>query len=390
MAGYSSILAQGLLGAVRGGAQAVAHSALQEQIAKSDRDKAEYLAALAEKREIAREERVDARRKTEEGDSAAFYERTAPTTKDSSVPYTDAIGDATEGDAAKGIIQSSRAETRREVAERRLEEARRTGKSSLINQAYGESKDIRAEEEQDRKAKADEHRSTVAERIAAAREQTAATGQARLEAMIAGLIGQGKAKSDLPERKYDAKQWSDAKKEFAIDLVIDDPIAGKSKPDHAARHWATNSMRRLQSAGDIDPADAAVLVSGIADRVTAAAREASKGDAAKYQKFVAAGFQHEMNKIFNKAETKEKPVEPAQPQAGAAPKSAAPQRAREERPIPGRQTIGPLTPESTIQRMAAAGDAEAIEYLERREKNRLWAEEEQLRREQSGFSGEFQ
>lgn len=392
--GIGGILGQAMLGALGGAAQAAGKNAEHEQKTldrakeletqeKVLRDRAVFLEKLKTDSATEKEETLRKLR-------ARFYSDTAAAAgKETGVPYTDVLG--SEEGAATTSIPVKTAPTRRELADFRLERAKLSGNASLAKEMYDESRDLRQEDEQRRKVTADERRSVVAERIAAVREQTAATGQARLEAMVAGLIGQGRArdKSDLPERKYDAKQWSDAKKELVGDLVIDDPIAGKSKPDHTARFWATTSMRRLQSAGDIDPADAAVLVGGISARVTAAAREAAKGDEARYKKFVVAGFQHELDKVFAKAGTGTDEPKPAGPDAAPTPKAATPQR-REEPRLPGRQIFGPLTPESLIQSEAAAGNRDAIEYLKRRDAKKAEALEEQLRREQSGMHGEFQ
>lgn len=298
----AGVALQGVLGAIGGGAQAAAKVAHEQQMEEYARIREERLSKLRLGEYQARAD-IDLRMKDaavakERRERADFYTRTerdAPG-KEVSTTYTDMLGDETEGQSAGGIINSVRQPTRQELAEYRRVQAQKTGNEKIIGETYNEAKDIRAEAEQARRTDADERRAATADRLATVRERDAATREQRLEAMIAGLIG--RRGGDLSERKYSDKQWSDAKKELGAEFVIDDPASGKTVPDHAARAAATGLMRRLQTAGDIDPVDAATVVSSITARVTAKAREGAQGDPAKYQRLVAAGMEREAENLF--------------------------------------------------------------------------------------------
>jgi hypothetical protein len=159
---YGNVVAQGILGGVMGAARGVAQNAQEEQRIEAERLKEERLSKLRlgeykAKAEFDQQQKdiVTAR---DEKDTADFYARTGPQTKAST--YTDATGDATEG-ASAGAVTSERTETAREVADRRAEEARKTGKKGIIeatraDRELEERREERSLDRADRKADREE------------------------------------------------------------------------------------------------------------------------------------------------------------------------------------------------------------------------------------------
>jgi hypothetical protein len=203
-----------------------------------------------------------------------------------------------------------------------------------VAQYEKQHKDLMDQETNDRRDKREDQRAITDERradIAAAEtrrrekadEEKARLGDKKLDAMIAGLIGKKNGeKSDLPERKFTDKQWSDAKKELTGNMFVTDDLSGKDVPDHAARAVASGAMRQIQSSDPkVDPVDAANVVGAVVSKVAAAAKADAKGDQAKYQKYLQAGVEMEINKALNGPN---KPAPVATPAAPAAAPKAAP------------------------------------------------------------------
>lgn len=198
MAGYGSVLAQGLLGTVMGGAQAAAKTADDEIKDKVLRSREEFLSQLRMGEYKAKSAFEDKRRKLEEGEVADFYARTGPKTKPADT-FTDTLGDESTGATAGAAINEARQETDREVAARRAEEARKTGKKGLIESTVAEAtrmrelderRDERAEARRDRYEDRDEARAdrksareeARADRAAARGESAAARRESREQA----------------------------------------------------------------------------------------------------------------------------------------------------------------------------------------------------------------
>jgi hypothetical protein len=192
---YGNVVAQGILGGVMGAARGVAQNAQEEQRIEAERLKEERLSKLRlgeykAKAEFDQQQKdiVTAR---DEKDTADFYARTGPQTKAST--YTDATGDATEG-ASAGAVTSERTETAREVADRRAEEARKTGKKGIIEatRADRELEERREERSLDRAdRKADREERNAAKRLAGCKNASPsrprkAAGRWTVTATIAG------------------------------------------------------------------------------------------------------------------------------------------------------------------------------------------------------------
>ena len=186
------LAASGLLGAVMGGTQSAVKSIDDDEEQKRKKEMERLREEMAEKRAAS----LEALRRGEitrvENETAEFYKKTGPQTK--SATYTDQTGDETEG-ASAGIVTSEMKESRSETANRRLEEARGTGKKHLIDQSYNELKDIRAEEKQDIAAKTLEDRTkNDAERLrlqALRDDAKSETERKRLDVLIAKVSGGG-------------------------------------------------------------------------------------------------------------------------------------------------------------------------------------------------------
>ena len=202
---------------------------------------------------------------------------------------------------------------------------------------------------------------------------------ARVGAATARASGGG---AGLGERKFDEKRWSDSKKELVNQFVRTDQMTDKEVPDHAARAAATAAMNRIKAAGDIDPADASVVVSGVVSRVQAAAGAAAKGDQAKYEKFLAAGVDHELGKMMRQpqdgggAESAPKPAPqaPGKPVAKPAAKAAPPREINIS--TPDRNVRTGLEDKSDADLMAMRASKDPVQ--------RMKAEQEIRRRGLSG------
>lgn len=187
-----AIFAQGLLGGLVGGGKAVAHIADEERKAEVERIREERLAKLRMDEYRQKEAMAEAKDKKTKAERAAFYERTGPKEVEQPGVEVDEQGNEI------GVIDGLRNETRREVADRRMEESRKTGDAALMKDTYTEAKDIRAEEEQQRKAKADETKAEAAARAAAQRdrdlerrERDSEDRTRRTDALIARALGGG-------------------------------------------------------------------------------------------------------------------------------------------------------------------------------------------------------
>jgi hypothetical protein len=332
------VFAQGIIGGLGGAAQGAYTSALEEQKRETEAIREQRLSALRTQ-EYAANRATDARITQQQQDqerakSADFYARTEASAPGKTIKNqataTYETEDGEPGTSASDTVTTKEPPTRREIADYRAGEAKKSGNEKLIAQTYTEAKDIRAEDEQTRKNRDEDRRMRATEAAAAAKQREldikdrdAATRERRIDAMIAGLIG-GK-KSDLAERKFDEKKWSDAKKELNSNLVVDDGMGGKAAPDFAARSAANSAMNRIYQAGDVDPGDAANLVGDITQRVAAQARAAAKGDNAKYTKFVQAGVEVELEKALGGGRrTSAAPATPAAPAASAPAAARAP------------------------------------------------------------------
>jgi hypothetical protein len=320
------IIADAFLGAVAGGAQASYDNELLQQKEEMQQRRDELLSRLRMKEHVEQKasdlQMARGEEKRRETETSDFYQRTALPGKQVTLPQVQ----SDEGDAADAppIPNATVAQpaSRREQADFRLEEARKSGKAGIIAQTYAEAKDIRAEEEQDRKIKADDKKSEIASRLAEIKEANERTrdrladiAQQRMTAMIAGVIGGRKGDpTNLANRRFDDKQWSDAKKELSKEFVVDDPVSGKPLPDTVAQNAALSTMRTLQQAGDADPVDAAVFASGLVRKVSTAARAEAKGNSQLYEKYMSLGMQREMQKRFGGSDqAPEPPPKPAPP-----------------------------------------------------------------------------
>lgn len=211
--GFGDILAQGIIGAVGGGAQGAYTQALLEQKDEMEKLREERLSKLRTTEHATNmASDIAAKKASEDADAtqrAAFYQRTqmAPTTTTST--YTDNLGDEGEGAAAGSEIKSTTTPTRRDQADYRLEEAKKTGRADLIAQSYAESKDVRADEDQQRKLKLEETKVDADARHSSYYDAAANRMNAEAEAIRNGeKYKKGADKIQLPNIKVERDQAS--------------------------------------------------------------------------------------------------------------------------------------------------------------------------------------
>ena len=181
---WGAVAAQGLLGSVMGAGKGAAYAAELEMKEEAERLKEERLSKLRmgeykAKAELDQKMKDDVTAR-EEKDTADFYNRTGPQSKAST--YTDQTGDATEG-ASAGAVTSERTETAREVAIRRDEEARKTGKKGIIamTRADRELEERREERGQDRADRRSDREERAKDRDEDRKDRQAARGEARAD-----------------------------------------------------------------------------------------------------------------------------------------------------------------------------------------------------------------
>lgn len=159
MISMGDVFAQGIIGAVQGAGQAGYASALEEQKQQSEAIKEQRLSQLRIQ-EHAADKAADLKLAKQAGDAQAgenaqFYARTA------AAPPPRGIVDQARGtyetddgpqSTESNTVTTNVAPSRADVAKFRLEEAKKTGRKDLIDQAYAEDKDIRSDTDQQRKS----------------------------------------------------------------------------------------------------------------------------------------------------------------------------------------------------------------------------------------------
>lgn len=201
---WGNVVGQGILGSVAGGSASMVHEIDRENKNQDEIKLAAAKEEIAQKRAKFLDDLKLQNQKREEGEVADFYKSTAPQTK--TAAFTDTVGDEATGESAGAPITTK--ETREETAARRLEEARKTGKSGIIAQAYKEVGDIRAEDKQDIAAKTLEQRTAnEAERLRLQDQRDKSKDEnekKRLDVMIAKLT-KGEAADKEPAKIREVK-----------------------------------------------------------------------------------------------------------------------------------------------------------------------------------------
>jgi len=203
MAGYGNVLLQGVLGAVSGGAGSLVHDMDLDRKKQDAMDLERRKGEMAQKRlkfldDLKRSNEAETRQR-----SADFY-------KQNKLPPEEIPGEEVDEQGNKiGDITAVSEPSRRAQAEYYASKSLLTGDKGIIDSARGEAKDVRAEDEQQRKAAVDERRaSNEAERLrlqGLRDEAKSENERKRLDAMIArlnkGESGEGKEPAKIREVK---------------------------------------------------------------------------------------------------------------------------------------------------------------------------------------------
>lgn len=325
---YGDVFASGVLGAFMGAGKAVESNAQEEIKRESERIREERLSKL---RMGEYQQQLNMKTDQEAKDRARMG--AAAQAIDTKVAGMEGTQQGTEVDESGqpiGVIEGARKLSDREKAAARIKEAQGAGEKDLVTQYEKQHSDLISEQRADRqdareeqRTRNEEARNALADAERQRREKADqsrdATANRKLDAMIAGLIGKN-GKSDLAERKFSEKQWSDAKKDLTSSFFNTDEVTGKDLPDHTARAAASSAMRTIQAANPgVDPQDAAAAVGQIVSQVAAAAKAEAKGDATKYQKFMNAGVQMKLDQALG---GKPQPAPKSAPASGSAPSPA--------------------------------------------------------------------
>lgn len=153
--GYAII--QGAMGAVAGAGEAVANTAILEQKEQIEKLREQRLSALRTQ-EHATNVQTDITAKR--GEQEYQQKRIGDFYKGTQLPATTTTVDGQDAAESGGTLTEGATTTtqpsRRDQASSRLEKAKQFGDAGIINQAYTEDKDIRADEDQQRKLKLEE------------------------------------------------------------------------------------------------------------------------------------------------------------------------------------------------------------------------------------------
>lgn len=313
---WGDVFAQGIIGGAMGAGKGIEMNAQEEIKRESERIKEERISKL---RMGEYQQQLNMKTAQEEKDRARTG--AAATAIDAKVAGSEAPQTGEEVDESGqpiGVIEGARKLSPREQAAARVREAQAKGEKDLVTQYEKQSSDLISEQRADRQDTREEQRNrNESERNALAAREGDRRAEAdrmrdkqadrRHEALLAGILGREK-KGEIADKKYSDKQWSDAKKDLTSTFFSTDEM-GKDTPDHTARAAASAAMRTIQSAGSgVDPVDAANAVGSIVSRVAAAAKAEAKGDPTKYQKYLNAGVDVEVNKALNGKATKAAPA----------------------------------------------------------------------------------
>lgn len=293
------LIGSAILGGIGGAGDAMQANSLQEMKDAALAKREETLARLQRETHAANATfdanlKEKAQAKEEATVSDVFRNAPVPSkTPDSIYGGANQITDPAQGaeDDAGTIVVKGKEPSAVDKARAVLDYANSRGNKSAIDAARRTYEDAvkerdsnTREQREERRLKADEDKNAIANRALEIKDR-------ELQGKLDGIIGGKRGDGGLGERKFDSKQWEQARTEVLKQFVTTDPMdpAGKEKPDHAAQTKLLQVMRGFEENSDFSPGEAQIMAGRAVREAYAAARKAFPNDVAKQEKYADEG-----------------------------------------------------------------------------------------------------